>query len=168
VLTNNAWDVAPTDGIMTNTLLLSSSPFIVATSYVGAANGTDKLQSAIESANFKLVTGSSCINAGDNTYVTAITDLADTSRIIGSNVDLGCYESSFTTAAGFVNTKKDGLRINGNKIMLPQTAIGKTIRVFNINGMQIKNFVAETPEITILDKGVYIVSINSDVYKVIL
>jgi len=99
VLTNNAWDVAPTDGIMTNTLLLSSSPFIVATSYVGAANGTDKLASAIESADFKLVSGSSCINVGNNTYATATSDLAGNNRIQNTTVDIGCYEVTPTAAS---------------------------------------------------------------------
>jgi hypothetical protein len=102
VLFNNAWDSAPTDGVglsTNNNISISSSPFVSATSYVGAANGVDKLASAIESANFKLATGSSCINAGNNTYATATSDLAGNNRIQNTTVDIGCYEVTPTTAS---------------------------------------------------------------------
>jgi hypothetical protein len=103
VLFNNAWDSAPTDGVglsTNNNISISSSPFVAATSFVGAANGTDKLFSTIESANFKLTSGSTCINAGNNTYATTATsDLAGNNRIQNTTVDIGCYEVTPSTAS---------------------------------------------------------------------
>jgi hypothetical protein len=165
-LTNNAWDAAATDGTLTSNILLTSSPFVAATSFVGASNGTDKLLSAIVSADFKLASGSTCINAGNNTFVTAVKDLGNIDRIVQTTVDLGCYESSFTTAQGFNYLKVNGLKVVGNKIQLPETAIGQTVRIFNVNGMLLKNFVAGTNEIAVAGNGIYFVNINNDIYKV--
>jgi hypothetical protein len=98
-LVNNAWDNAATNGIRTNNISLTSSPFVAATSYVGSANGTDKLLSTIESADFKLASGSTCINAGNNTYATATSDLAGNNRIQNTTVEIGCYEVTPTAAS---------------------------------------------------------------------
>ena len=97
VVGNCAWDVAATNGTLTNNLLISSSPFVSATSYVGAANGTSQLASTIESANFQIASGSSCINAGNDSYTTATTDLNGVTRK-NSTVDIGCYEYGFPGA----------------------------------------------------------------------
>ncbi|MDX9748136.1 MAG: T9SS type A sorting domain-containing protein [Paludibacter sp.] len=98
-LVNNAWDVAATDGTLTNNILVSSSPFVAATGFQGAANGTDKLLSSIESADFRLTSGSTCINAGNNTYATATSDLAGNNRIQNTTVDIGCYEDTPPSAS---------------------------------------------------------------------
>jgi len=98
-LIKNAWDAAATDGTLTSNILLTSSPFVAATGFQGAANGTDKLFSTIESANFRLTSGSSCINAGNNTYATATSDLAGNNRIQNTTVDIGCYEVTPTAAS---------------------------------------------------------------------
>ena len=87
-------------------------------------------------------------------------------RIVQTTVDLGCYESSFTTAQGFNYLKVNGLKVVGNKIQLPETAIGQTVRIFNVNGMLLKNFVAGTNEIAVAGNGIYFVNINNDIYKV--
>ena len=168
-LIKNAWDAAATDGTLTSNILLTSSPFVAATGFQGAANGTDKLFSAIESANFKLASGSSCIDAGENTYVlsTTIRDLANSERIQNSIVDMGCYESSFTTLA-VKSPIAGGLKVIGNKIQLPESAIGQTVCVFNVNGMEVKNYIAKSFDLSIARKGVYIVKVNNDIYKVIL
>ncbi len=50
-------------------------------SFVDAANG-----------DYRLAAGSSCIDAGDNSYVTTMADLAGNARIANGTVDLGCYE----------------------------------------------------------------------------
>lgn len=168
-LIKNAWDAAATDGTLTSNILLTSSPFVAATGFQGAANGTDKLFSAIESANFKLASGSSCIDAGDNAYVlsTTIRDLANSERIQNSIVDMGCYESSFTTLA-VKSPIAGGLKVIGNKIQLPESAMGQTVCVYNVNGMEMKNYIANSFELTIASKGVYVVKVNNDIYKVIL
>ena len=45
-----------------------------------------------EDGDYTLATGSQAINAGNNDYVTAETDLAGDPRIVGGIVDLGAYE----------------------------------------------------------------------------
>ena len=50
-------------------------------SFVDAANG-----------DYRLASGSPCIDAGDNAYVTGDTDLAGNARIANGTVDIGCYE----------------------------------------------------------------------------
>lgn len=87
-LYNNAWDVAATTGTRLNNIVISSSPFVSATSFVGAGD-----VATINAANFKLASGSTCINAGNNTYATATTDLGGVTRIQGANVDIGAYEA---------------------------------------------------------------------------
>ncbi len=165
-LVNNAWDVAATDGTLTANILLTSSPFVAATSYIGAANGTDKLQSAIESADFKLVTGSSCINAGDNTYVSSLLDLAGNDRIQKSTVDIGCYESSFTTG-GFSPVLREKIWFAGNTLHLPSSAIGKTVTVFNIQGQRIREIVANSATIELQEKGLLMITFENEKYKII-
>ena len=45
------------------------------------------------SGDYRLVAGSPCIDAGNNSYVQGTTDLDGNPRIIGSNVDMGAYEA---------------------------------------------------------------------------
>jgi hypothetical protein len=62
------------DGCITNT------PF-----FIDSTNG-----------NFRLQTGSPCINAGNNSYVVTTNDLDSLSRIVGGVVDMGAYERQDT------------------------------------------------------------------------
>jgi len=87
----NAWDVAATDGTLSNNIILAGSPFVSATSFVGAANGTSQTASAIEASNFKLISGSTCLNAGSDSYASATTDLSGVARKNGTT-DIGCFE----------------------------------------------------------------------------
>ncbi len=63
-------------GGFSGTTVLDSDP-----QFIDAANG-----------NLRLSSTSPAINAGDNSVVTATTDLDGAARIIGTNVDLGAYE----------------------------------------------------------------------------
>ncbi len=45
--------------------------------------------------NFRLQAASPCINAGNNAYVSTVTDLAGNPRISGGTVDMGAYELQF-------------------------------------------------------------------------
>jgi len=57
---------------------------------------TDPLFNDTESGDFTLQTGSPAIDAGDNGYITASTDLAGNPRIQNNTVDLGAYENQVT------------------------------------------------------------------------
>jgi len=166
ILYNNAWDVAPGNGTRANNILLTSSPFVDATPFAGISNGTDKLFSAIDTSDFSLKSGSPCINAGNNSYVTAATDLACRTRILDTTVDLGCYEYSINTSTP--NVSISGLKVAGSEITLPENSIGRTIRIFNANGMEINNFVANSTVFNLHKKGVFMIKIDNDIFKVLL
>jgi len=53
-------------------------------------------------SNLRLQPGSPCINAGNNGYVTSITDLDGHPRILGGTVDMGAYEFVPPTPAELV------------------------------------------------------------------
>lgn len=165
-LYNNAWDVAATNGTRANNILLTETPFNTPTPFLGIANGTTKMFTAIDTSDFSLKNGSSCINAGDNSYVTRSTDLAVNTRILNNTVDIGCYEYAVSTSVP--NVKTLGLTVTGNTISLPEHALGKTIQLFNASGMEIKQFKAENRSFSISGKGVFIVKVSNDIYKVIL
>ena len=167
IVNNTAWDFAAVDGTKTSCVLLATSPFVAATSFYGAANGTDKLFAAIESADFRLASNSTCINAGNNSLTTTDKDLAGLARIEGSFIDLGCYESSIATKLA-KEVKINSLRVIANEIQLPESAIGKKITVYNPNGELVQSFTAQTLKFALSVKGVFIVKISSDVYKVML
>lgn len=162
----NTWDVAATNGTRLNNLLLTSSPFILATSYIGAANGSDKLFSEIEGANFSLAKGSSCINAGNNVYVLSSTDLAGNNRINQTTVDMGCFESLFPT--GFQETIKDKIWVANGKLNIPESKIGQTVTIYNTQGQRLNDFKAVSTNIQLHVKGFLIINIGGEQYKAIL
>jgi hypothetical protein len=47
-----------------------------------------------EGGNYRLMSGSACVDAGDNAYAVGDTDLDGNPRILGRIVDMGCYEAS--------------------------------------------------------------------------
>lgn len=165
ILRYNGWDVAATDGTLSNNIVLSSSPFVAPTSYVGSANGTTKLFSAIDEADFRLASGSSCINAGNNSYSTTSLDLANTTRIQNSTIDMGCYEKSVTT--GFKPTESNGLMVAGDVVTLPENAMGKVVKIYAMNGSLLNTFTSQAATFTLQNKGLFVVKVGSEVYKIV-
>ncbi|HEY3761042.1 MAG TPA: choice-of-anchor Q domain-containing protein [Verrucomicrobiae bacterium] len=53
--------------------------------------------------DYHLQTGSPCVDAGNNLYVTNATDLDGNPRIVGAAVDMGCYENQNTNEVLFVS-----------------------------------------------------------------
>lgn len=164
-LYNNAWDVAATNGTRSGNILLTATPFNDATPYVGIANGTSKLFSAIDTSDFTLKSGSTCINAGNNTYATMLYDLAGNSRISNTTVDMGCYEYSVSTSLS--DKKVFGLSVTNSGILLPENAIGKTVSIFTLSGVEIEKFTAQNRACVFNHQGVFIVRLGSDNYKII-
>jgi len=166
ILYNNAWDVAPGNGTRANNVLLSTTPFVGATSFIGVSDGTTKLFSSIESADFSLINGSSCIDAGNNTYMTNDRDLAANARIQNLVVDMGCYESAPATGLKNIKTFK-GLVVDGNSVLLPENSLGKTIQVLDSKGSKVYSGINKSGNIVLINKGVFIVKIGSDIYKIL-
>jgi hypothetical protein len=62
----------------------------------GAGNITpDPLFTNAAAGNFRLLTNSPCINAGDNVYVRGGLDMDGNPRVVGGTVDMGPYEAQF-------------------------------------------------------------------------
>jgi hypothetical protein len=53
------------------------------------------------SGNLRLLSGSPCINVGNNAYVSGNTDLDGNPRIVGARVDIGAYEFQGNGLSGF-------------------------------------------------------------------
>ncbi len=53
--------------------------------------------------NFHLQSNSPCINAGNNSFATFITDLDGNARVIGGTVDIGAYENQSPALLSFYN-----------------------------------------------------------------
>lgn len=91
----------------------------------GAANGNisaDPLFNNPPAGDFHLLTGSPCINAGDDTAVTpGETDLDGKPRIAGSQVDIGAYEYIGTAVPYSVAEAAAALKIAGGLISVPNT-----------------------------------------------
>lgn len=165
VAKNNAWEVAPTDGTLSSNIVISSSPFVSPTTFVGAANGTTQLFSSITSADFKLASGSTCINAGDNSFSTLTTDIAGATRIQNTTIDMGCYETSVTT--GLQPKVIKGLMVSGNLVVLPQGSANQNVEVLNANGTILKSFSTNNGTLVIDNKGLFLVRIGNDTYKIV-
>jgi hypothetical protein len=65
--------------------------------------------------NYELQSGSPCINAGQNNYVTNSTDLAGNPRIVGGSVDVGAFEfQSPASVLSYAWLQQFGLPVDGS------------------------------------------------------
>lgn len=166
VLKNNAWDVAPTDMTGINTKTLTSSPFMAATPFVGAANGTNQLQSAIESADFTLASGSSCIDAGNDSLSVSPTDLAGNPRIQNGTVDIGCYE--FIVTSGFQNPAiENPIRVFNHQLVVPERFINRTLSIYNSQGQMIQQIIHAKSSNNLNYRGILLLKVDNETYKLI-
>lgn len=167
VLENNAWDVVPANATtLAANKLLTASPFVAATAFVGVANGTTQLLTAINAANFQLVSGSSCINAGNSSFVTGTTDFAGTPRIQGSAVDMGAYE--FSTISAVQNQMiENPLLVLNNHLVVPTQLIGKSIFIYNSQGQLVQKIEKASSLNDLKYKGVLLVKVDTQAYKLI-
>ncbi len=69
----------------------------------------------LSGGNFRLAPDSPCINAGNNHYVQASTDLAGNTRVAGATVDAGAYEfPSPASAISYAWLQQYGLPLDGS------------------------------------------------------
>ncbi|MGB2807728.1 MAG: right-handed parallel beta-helix repeat-containing protein [Sedimentisphaerales bacterium] len=106
------WGNSDINGIYESSQIYANEPIVVNysciqgwTGYIGGtgnigsdplfvdADGIDNIVGT-DDDNLRLLVGSPCIDAGDNSVVTVTTDLDDNPRIMGNAVDMGAYEAS--------------------------------------------------------------------------
>lgn len=75
--------------------------------------------------NFRLQTGSPCINAGNNGYASGTTDLDGRPRIVGGTVDMGAYEFQSAGMGEFIGwLQQYGLATDGSADYVDSDADG--------------------------------------------
>jgi len=137
--------------------------FLNPTAFVGAPSDP----TAVMQANFKLVTGSPCLNFGSKTLLDNLgisTDLMNTNRFGNTTPDLGAYELSINTALNNVSDKSLYSVFKNGKNLIVKGLNGKTnISLYELNGtlLQSINLNQSLATIPVSNKGVYIVKIRS-------
>ena len=76
------------------------------------------------SYNYRLLSNSSAINSGNNSFVSSTynTDLDDSSRVSGSTVDMGCYEKYFCSASANITASGSTTICAGQSVTLTATS----------------------------------------------
>lgn len=112
------------------------------------------------------------INVGNNSFVNSSynLDLNNESRIQGSIVDLGCYESSITLSTNEINEIRDLVyfdHINNDlNFITLNNFYNKALNLYDVNGRIVKRFLIESPRINLnLVRGIYFIKIEN--YKTI-
>ena len=96
------WGNCVTNGVSTNcvsaTLMYTCTDSI--DGEVGCITDDPRFVDA-ENGDYRLLPGSPCIDAGNNSYLSSLStyDVAHKNRIINSEVDMGCYEGAFSGSA---------------------------------------------------------------------
>jgi hypothetical protein len=147
--------------------------FLNPTAFVGAPSDP----TAVMQANFKLVTGSPCLDFGSKTLLDNLgitTDLMNTNRFGNTTPDLGAYELSINTALNNVSDKSLYSVFKNGKNLIVKGLNGETnISLYELNGtlLQSINLNQSLATISVSNKGVYIVKIrtltNTETVKVI-
>jgi hypothetical protein len=88
---------------------ISANNCVINSAYAGNFSGSglitsDPLFNDAVNNNFYLSCSSPCINQGNNSYATQINDLDGTSRILGTAIDMGAYETNYNPPNVTANT----------------------------------------------------------------
>lgn len=160
------------------TVYTDMSVFVNPTTFVGvASNETQKTE--IANADFSLVTGSACVNAGDaeqvkefladgNVLTTLFAkDLAGNDRFTGSMISIGAYQGPATTGVK-VTIKDETIRVYAQaKNLVVETDGNASAHIYNIAGVLItsQHLVAGENRIPLNDEGIYLVKVNGRTFK---
>ncbi len=163
--------------------------FVKVTSFNGAATNENQL-AELSSADFSLVDGSACVNAGDLDYAKSIVgfglstedpqdteilgyfekDLAGNDRSTNGKISLGAYQGPKTSAIEDVkadNRKAVVYGIGGAAVVEVENAMNASI--YNINGSLVKTVALNAGANNIsLANGLYLVKVGNAAYKVVV
>lgn len=114
----------------------------------------------------QLQNGSPCINTGTNS-MTALVDILDNPRIIGLSVDLGAYESNFSTSV-FEKPSSDKVTIypnpaKGHIYFSGLENVSCIIKIINVMGVTVRISELKNNSVTISDlaEGAYFILIQT-------
>jgi|GEM_PF-2494188 len=145
-------------GSLGDAILSNSMP----QSTIGATSTNNNIASSpifTSTTDYTLLASSPGIDAGDNQFVTATTDLAGNTRIVGNSVDIGAYEFGSTASSSDVTTLKVSLFPNPATseftIALDQETIDQ-ISMYNLQGQLVKTSTTDRVNVSELSKGIYL------------
>lgn len=158
------------NGYTGGTSITNSNPLFV------NQNLTTNLNFDASSYDYSLSSNSPCINIGNNSFVNSLynLDLNNASRIQGSIVDLGCYESNVTLSSSeFIEISNfiyfDYIN-NTVNFITPNNFYEKELYIYDINGRIVSRFLIDNSRINLnLVKGVYFVKVeNYKTFKILV
>jgi len=134
-------------------------------------SSVEMVNTAFDTGNFKLTSGSSGIDAGNDLFYSSIIDpnhvldAANEARFMGSAIDIGAYE--FIDVLGVKNSKNLDLKIYPNPTSEYVAIYGLknegTFQIFNLNGKAITSIspISNGQEVSLskLTTGVYLIKI---------
>jgi len=145
--------------------------FVAPASVIGNSTLADDIQQ-IETASYQLAGGSRCVNAGNVSYTDGLLlDLAAKSRVQGDEIDMGAYEYQVETdITGLLKGKKREVIFSGGKIQITGADINDGLMIYNINGMLMfqKKINRSSESFEWEKKGLYIIKIEDEIFKIIV
>ena len=126
-----------------------------------------------DSADFSLLTTSSCLDKGDNTGITIDSlDYYGNLRICGSTIDIGAYEYCNTALNTPTLTQNDLIiypNPAGSELNITSTSSQKDIMITNLMGQELIHQQSKATSVTVnvapLAPGIYIIKVNGTVTR---
>lgn len=165
-----------TDGDDINSIILDRAVplipgFVAPASIYG--KGIDAAEiTQINTASYRLLETSPCVDAGLNEEVAAILyDMDNKTRISGAVVDMGAYEFEKPSNI-FTYKSNDNFNavVSGDEIRVSGSMKGEMIRLFDVRGTLLNSIVVtdvnEIVKFRLYDRGIYLVSVQNKVVKI--
>ena len=124
----------------------------------------DNAPTRSQKGDYQLSAQSPLINRGDNAAVTLSEDLAGQVRIFSETVDIGAYESKYTTSRNETPVAAEkSIWSNRDNIFIKISNDTETVCIYSINGAKIKEMsdLGEGIHTVCMPEGLYVVSIST-------
>jgi hypothetical protein len=147
---------------------VSKSPgFIINTAEVGMLDDI----SGFNDVDFGLASGSVCIDAGNNSYTDMTSDLAFGPRVIGRTIDMGAYESEFSTNIHLATPRDKSFKVVVRENMFFISGLEGTelVSLYSIQGSLLDQKLVSGSDIAmpVPAKGVYILLVDQQAIKLV-
>lgn len=159
------------------------SVFTQPTIFVGTSI-SDTQKTEIKNADFTVVVGSACANAGDVEMATEYVvygdnqealelfkkDLAGNPRLSGTMINIGAYQGSLASAIELKKVEEDGYAYGEAGSIVVCVANKALVQIYNETGVQVASTMVEAGEssISLNNSGLYLVRVGNKTLKVIV